>query len=250
MLRDVEKVALDAHIHFSGDGGWEVDNDSPHITYFSYRIETFDDNDKRKKVGHVNGYRITQDWSVESDLQIWDEADAMDTDAVTYVEALIREVRACKAVFDSAPTVAMAQRVTIVRHVEAAKGVDLVTLTQAATACLAMMDAPVLMLVDPWPMPEKRRRATGKLEGRSNFPKLLKLGFKRMVGSRFVWAWNCELAEFLMADYSYQTLLSAKRKGALKNILESRISEAVYGKVAPELADHMGLPDPDELMNE
>lgn len=252
MLGDVEEFAAEAQLHLRSRGDeWAYSEEWPHITKFHYDLATYKgEEEKIVKLGWVDGYRIMQDWSVESDLQIWDEADALDGDIVRYVEALIREVRACEAVFDFAPDVTTAQRITILRHVEAAKGADSAELTQAVAASLAMMDAPVLMLVDPWPISEERRTAKGKLKGRGHVPKLLELGFVRMVGSRFVWAWNRELSDNLMAGYSYEKLLQAKRKGTLNKILKTPISEDVYGKMPSHLAKMVDLPEPDDLTSE
>lgn len=72
----------------------------------------------------------------------------------------------------------------------------------------------------------------------------------RMVGSRFVWAWNRNLQESLMADYSYEKLLQAKRKGTLNKILKTPVSEAVYGKLPSGLAKMVDLPEPDDLTSE
>lgn len=143
-----------------------------------------------------------------------------------------------------------AQRVTIVRHVEATAAVDSASLTRDAAACVAMMDAPVLMLVDPWPISRERKKPAGKLRGRSHAAKLLQLGFVRMVSSRFIWAWNRELSESSMEDYSYGKLLSAKREGKLDKVLKSSLAEEVYGPLPAQLAERLGVPDPDDLMRE
>jgi hypothetical protein len=224
MLGDVEAVAAEADLHFlNREGDWSYSDDWPHITRFHYELATHEsDGEELVTIGMADGYRITQDWAVESDLQLWDEADALDGDVVRYVESLIREVRACQKVFSFAPDLTTAQRVTILRHVEAKKEGHSALLTQRAAACLAMMDAPVLMLADPWPMSDQRSFARGKLKGRSHVPNLLALGFVRMVGSRFLWAWNRELSESLMADYSYEALLAAKKQGKLLQILKLR----------------------------
>lgn len=110
-----------------------------------------------------------------------------------------------------------------------------------------MMDAPVLMLVDPWPMSGERGSPQGKLKGRSNVPKLLELGFVRMVGSRLLWAWNAELGDTLMHDHSYVKLLNAKRTGTLDNVLGSPISEEIYGKLPNGLARTVDVPEPEDL---
>jgi hypothetical protein len=103
------------------------------------------------------------------------------------------------------------------------------------------------MLVDPWPMAGDRRTPSGRMKGRSHIPKLLELGFVRMVGSRFLWAWNREMSDNLMADYSYDALLSAKRKGALDDILKTPLSHAVYGPLPDDVAERVDVPKPDDF---
>lgn len=252
MLRNFEDVAMQAGLHFTSvDDSWTCQGDWPHIAPFAYQLTTYDGAaDDFTAVGRIDGYRVTQDWTVESELQLWDEADALDGDVVGYVDALIRELRACEEVFDSAPNLTLAQRTTIVRHVEIADGLDSAALTQGAVASIAMMDAPVLMLVDPWPMAEQRRSAAGKLAGRGHIPKLLELGFVRMVGSRFLWAWNRELSELLMADYAYDELLAAKQRGTLDTILTSRLSEELHGPIPDDLADMIRFPNPEDSTTE
>jgi len=251
MLCNVEQIAANAGLHLlSRAGDWAYSKDSPHITRFHYQLASVDDNEQLVTLGTADGYRITHDWSVDSVLQIWNEADALDGDVVRYVEALVCECRTCEVAFDFSADVASAQRITILRHVEAAEGVDSAELTQHVAACVAMMDAPVLMLVDPWPMSHERRSAKGKLEGRGRIPKLLDLGFVRMVGSRFLWAWNRELSESLMEGYSYEKLLQAKQAGKLVEVLRRPIYEEVYGKGLVGIADMMDLPDPDDLTSE
>lgn len=252
MLKGVEKVAADSRLQLtSRETVWDCESDWPHIAEFDYELGSNElDADEVPIVGKVDGYRITQDWTIRSELDVWDEADACDGDVVRYVEALIRELRACKAVFGSAPDLTMAQRITIVRHVEAKDPANLASLTQSAVACIAMMDAPVLMLVDPWPMSAERRSAQGKLNGRQNIQKLLELGFKRMVGSRFLWAWNAQLRRRLMRGYSYQGLLGAKRQGALDSLLSSSVATEVYGELPSALAHAVDVPQPEDLERE
>jgi hypothetical protein len=249
MLHDVETVAQSSGLFFlAREHEWTVDEDSAHIAQFRYELARYKPNtESGEALGTADGYRIAQDWTVESDLELWDEADALDSDVVRYVEALIRELRACEQVFDVAPSLTNAQRVTIVRHIEPADVVDSVELIQGAVACIAMMDAPVLMLVDPWPMASDRRTPKGRLKGRSHIPKLLELGFVRMVGSRFLWAWNREMSDNLMAEYSYEALLSAKRKGALDEILKTPLSHAVYGPLPDDVAERVDVPKPDDF---
>ena len=249
MLRDIETVAKESRLHLAPRGGtWTYDEDWPHIARFQYNLALgSEDGSRLRRSGTADGYRISQDWTVEDDLRIWDEADALDSDIVRYIEALIREVRACDETFGPAPLLTTAQRITILRHVEAVNGASSAKLTQAAAACLLMMDAPVFMLVDPWPAGSERRAPRGKLKGRSHIPALLDLGFVRMVGSRFLWRWNRELADTLMEEYSYEKLLSAKKKGALDEILKTPLSESVYGKLPKDLAQRVDLPDPEDL---
>lgn len=254
MLQNIEQAASDSGLQLSEkSGGWTYYEDHPHIARFRYELwacGSDDETEALEKVGEVDGYRITQDWTVEHELELWDEADALDSDAVSYVEALIRELRACGEVFTLAPDLTMAQRITIVRHVEAAAAVDSAALTRRAVACVAMMDAPVLMLVDPWPMSHERSAPAGKLKGRSHAAKLLELGFVRMVSSRFIWAWNREFSESSMEEYSYGKLLSAKREGKLDKVLKSPLAEDVFGPLPTHLAESLGVPDPDGLMRE
>ncbi len=254
MFQNIEEAARESGLYLSEvSGGWTYDEENPHIARFCYELSACradDDKETLVRVGEVDGYRITQDWSVENELELWDEADALDSDVVNCVEALIRELRACREVFAGAPDVTMAQRITIVRHVEAVVPVQSAALTRRAVACVAMMDAPVLMLVDPWPMSQERKAPAGKLKGRSHAAKLLELGFVRMVGSRFVWAWNRQLSDSWMADYAYGKLLSAKREGRLDRVLKSPIAEEVFGPLPTDLAESLGVPDPDDLMRE
>lgn len=252
MLRNIEETAQASRLRFSTTGEvWAADEEWPHIAQFRYEVATFDDDlEDLMVVGAADGYRIAQDWTVTDDQQLWDEADALDSDVVRYVEALIRELRACDVVFESAPTLTTAQRVTIVRHIEATDAMALPEFPKAVAASLALMDAPVLMLIDPWPASDERATAKGKLEGRGNASGLLDLGFKRMVGSRFLWAWNAELGDTLMAPYFYEQLLAAKQSGALDPILKARLSDASYGELPEDVARAVDVPDPDELMEE
>src|SRR5512142_383816 len=135
MLRDIQKAASVCGLTLSRNDAWRYDDDYPHISKFSYAIgENDEESEDLRTMGSINGYRIVQDWTVEADAQLWDEADALARDAVCYVEALIREVRACNLAFDGSWDLTMAQRITIVRHVEAQEGIDLATLTRSAVA--------------------------------------------------------------------------------------------------------------------
>lgn len=260
MLHGYEEIARDSGVHLLGKATeWVYDEDSPHITPFEYEVrmdlgETVElETDEVRDpiaVGSVDGYTIAQDSCIESDLALWEEADAMDGDVVSYVEALIREMRACELVFEYSPDILMVQRITMVRHVEVKEGISSAMLMQQVVSALATMHAPVLMLVDPWPLSEERRLAKGKLEGRGHVPRLLEIGFVRMVGSRFLWAWNRQLSAVAMADYSYERLLSAKRQGALDEVLKTSLFESVYGDLSDELARRMGIPSWNDLLDE
>jgi len=251
VLQGAEQVAIDSQLYLISERTeWFCCEEWPHISRFKYELAKRDEDETLTPLGHVDGYRITHDWTVEDDVQLWDEADALDGDIVRYVEALIREVRVCDQVFGLGPTLTHGQRVTVVRHVEAAAGVHLPRLTQEAVGALAVMDAPVFMLVDPWPMSSERRSPSGKLKGRGNFPLLLKLGFHRMVGSRFLWAWNSELADGLMHSYSYRKLRAALQRGDLIQILGSPVAHEVYGPMPAELAEAVDVPVPTDLTRE
>jgi len=246
-LRTIEEVASESDLLLrSKPGVWRYNEESPHIEAFVYDLAT----DSDDGVGTVDGYRIAQDWTVSSDLHLWNEADAMDGDVVRYVEALIRELRACEVVFDFAPSLASIQRTTLVRHVEVTGKIPTAELMRSAVACVAMIDAPTIMLVDPWPMAEERRSPQGKLHGRTNIPRLLELGFTRMVGSRFLWAWNSELDESLMEGYAYEKLVAAKRNGSLDGILNAPIADEIYGILPAGVAQIVDVPEPDDLTDE
>jgi hypothetical protein len=58
----------------SSPSEWSFDSDSPHIAAFQYELATLDDSEQHEKLGSVDGYRIAQDWTIESDLQLWDES--------------------------------------------------------------------------------------------------------------------------------------------------------------------------------
>jgi hypothetical protein len=252
-MLDAERVARNADLQLrTTDPKWSVSEDSPHIWTFSYEIvQSRDSGEGFQVLGSVDGYRIVHDWTVENDLDLWEEADALHADSVQYVDSLIRELRACEAAFDVGPSLTNLQRVLIVRHVEPAAGVDSAFLIHGTVASLAMMDAPVVMLVDPWPMPNERTTPAGKLRGRHHIARLLELGFVRMVGSRFVWAWNAEIDESWMSEYSYERLLEAKRAGALDASLKSRLAEEVYGlPFSDEALERVGMPNPDEAVEE
>jgi hypothetical protein len=248
----LEEIAELADLHFSSDGTqWAYNHYHPHITTFAYRIQAFDKNtDEPKCLGTVNGYRITQDWTVEDDLELWNEADALDGDVVRYVDALIRELRACQQLCAVSSSLTMAQRVTILRHVEALESVDSSWLVQSAAASLAMMDAPAFMLVDPRKMPSERGTPSGRLQGRSHTAKLLDIGFVRMVSARFVWGWNRELSETLMDEYSYEKLLEAREQGILDAQLNCRLMEEVYGDMPEDIARIVDLPEPSDMNDE
>ena len=252
MLKNVEEVAEKAGLQFHGDGEqWSYVADSPHISPFIYEVTAYDDDDSEDAVavGSVDGYRIAQDWTLESDAQIWEEADAIDDDVVQYVDALIRELRACHQLFHS-PEIVSIQRIVIVRHVQPREGVDAPAFIRNVAASIAMMDAPVLMMIDPVMMPDERQTASGKLKGRSQVPGLLDLGFVRMVGSRCLWGWNRQMQELEMREFAYDKLVAARREGELDGVIDAHIGSEVYGDVPSSTARLLGIPGPDDLMDD
>lgn len=223
---------------------WTYVEDHPHIARFAYQVRAwYGDSGEAKVVGTVDGYRITHDCSDVSDLALWQEADAIDGDVVSYVESLIRECRAYEAVNGLAPDLSCAQRITLVRHFEPRSDDSAGDLFKLVVAALAMMDAPVFMLVDPRMLPEQRQHAQGKMRGRGHFARLMELGFTRMIASRYAWAWDRAMAEGMLEEYDYERLLLAKQRGTLDAILESRIAQEIHPGLSDELADSIGMPD-------
>lgn len=254
--RPHEKVAAEKPLIFSAEGEqWYFAEDHPHLSLFQYIIATPGEPDcddpEEVALGTVSGYRIAQDWTA-GDLDLWEEADACDGDVTVYVESLIREVRCCeKALSTGMSSLDSAQRITIVRHVEPLPGVDGDCLLQWVAASLALMDAPTIMLVDPWPYAEERDTPQGKLAGRGRLAKLLEIGFVRMVGSRFVWAWNRELSELLMEVYDYDALVKAKKAGRLDDVLNTSVAAEVFGgPLSDEAMSQVGLPTRRDLETE
>jgi hypothetical protein len=129
------------------------------------------------------------------------------------------ELKACAAVFDGGPQLESFRRILIVRHVEAAEGVDSSKLIVNVVATLAMKEGPSLMLVDPREMPDDQQGSSRKLKGRSHTAALMSLGLVRMVCSLSVWGWNCE-EEWMVNEYSYEALLTAKKAGTLDPVLQ------------------------------
>ena len=100
-LEQMESIAREAEIRFKGTEVWFYDEDSPHTSDFKYVVETVSGEEKRQKLVEVNGYRIIQEPGSGDDESAWEEADAMDADAVTYVDSLIREFLACNKACDN-----------------------------------------------------------------------------------------------------------------------------------------------------
>lgn len=247
-LKNIEETlrAAEATLELVADPPevWTYVEDHPHIARFEYQVRAwYGESEEAKVIGKVDGYRIAHDCSNVSDLALWDEADALDGDVVTYVESLIRECRVCEKVNRLAPHLSCAQRITLVRHFEPRSDDSAGDLFKLVVAALAMMDAPVFMLVDPRLLPEHRQHAEGKMKGRGHFAKLMELGFTRMIASSYAWAWNSEMAEGMLEDYDYEGLLSAKQNGVLDAILDSRIAHEVHPGLPDELADSIGMPD-------
>jgi len=247
---DVEKIATECGFKLAGEEEWDPDADAPHIMPFIYDVSGTSD-DEEFEVGTVHGYRIRHNWTVTNSLKLWDEADSMDADVVTYVDALIRETRACEKVFDSYLRLTSAQHVTILCHLDLKPEVtDHVRAWRDVAACIAMMDVPTIMLVDPHALPDDRKKSVNKLKARNQIKALKELGFVRMVGSRFLWGWNHEVSESSMDGYSYSQLLEAKKEGKLSDVLKAHLSEEVHGKLPDHVKKTMGYPDPDDSMED
>lgn len=251
MLRDVEEAATEGGLRLTGRGiVWDAMDDARHITQFGFDIALPADDETEEDLGTIDGYRIGHDWTIATDAALWVEADALDGDVARYIDSLVRELRACRELFEFAPGLVDAQHITIVRHVGTDQSLAHPNVLRAAVASIAAMDAPTIMLVDPWPYSDERKLAAGKLAGRAGFIALQSLGFQRMVGSRFAWAWNRELQESTMAEYSYEALLAAARGGKLDGVLRKSVAEDIHGPLPHDLVDMIDLPDPDDLMTE
>lgn len=247
---NVEKIAYESGLRMIGTDEWDSGGDSLWITPFCYEISYGDD--RELEFGIAHGYRVRQDWTVKKPQQVWDEADALDGDAAVYVDALIREQRACARVFNCSASLVTAQSVTLLRHLELKPGVptDPSRAWRDVAACLAVIDAPTFMVVDPHAVADERHKSVNKLSARAHIVALKQLGFVRMVGSRFLWGWNRDMSESFMSSYCYSTLMEAKKAGELSDILHARISDEVYGETSPYVRKALDLPDPDESMED
>ena len=210
MRYQVEEVAAGANLRLSGSASWSYCEDWPHISTFRYELSRFDMDSSVERwlpVGVADGYRIAHDWTVESSLALLDEADALDEDITTYIQSLMNELSAYDRTYGNVAGVTAGQRVILLRHVEPAAGEDVTRLWSQVTASLAMMDAPVFILVDPQEMPVERETAAAKLTGRGRTAALLELGFSRMVTAPYVWAWNRDMADTFFPEASYEAVL-------------------------------------------
>ena len=248
MLHNIEETACEGELHLcSSSSEWEYCEDSPHILPFHYQLILLDpETDETTEMGHADGYRIRHNWTAKTELSVWDEGDALDADIVRYIEALIKEFRACDEVFDTGFSIIDVPHITILRHVEANEGVDSATLIKNTAASIAMMDAPTFMLVDPALMPKERKQPAGRLQGRAHIPGLIELGFVRMVSAPYVWGWDQRMVETIMQTYSYDTLSDAKQAGILDDILNRRIAQEMYQGLPDEVADQMDFPGPND----
>jgi hypothetical protein len=250
MYRDHVDVAIEAGLHFESELPWCAPGEHPHVAPFRYRAFALTEDDSEHTLARVSGFRLSHDWTVADDLVLWDEADALDSSAVRYVEALIRELRAVATIGDADPPgLEHVQRITIVGHIEPAgdPGAECSPDTwRACVASLLTMDAPRLVLVDPRVMPE-RRDAGGKLLSRGRVRELLTLGLQRMVASPFLWAWDVELALSSMASYDYHRLVETRREGRLDDILRSSLWRELHGSARPELATLLDYPVPEDF---
>lgn len=247
-----QDVAVDACLTFgvaSENHGtvWSACGDHPYISTFAYEILAPDDEfEPEERVGTVDGFRISQNWVTEDELLIWDQADAISGDAVRYVDAVIRELRAFDALDGLGPALTSLQRVTIVRHVH---GVDQGAPHRVWTACVAsllLMDAPRMIVVDPRGMPDERD-ASGALAARGRTHDLLRLGLSRMVGAPLLWGWDRELSESLMESYSYDAMREARLSGQLDGIIDAQLWKEVYEHLGDDHATSFDLPSPDDL---
>jgi hypothetical protein len=252
---------VDIRLADEGAYEWFYNEEHPHIEDFQYDIRArnprggyINDLDvDAVSIGKVDGYRISQDWTNQSDLYIWDEADALSQDAVTYVEAMIRELRAYEKFCGLGPDLTHGQHITIVRDISVKDPKQTARVVRETVAALVVKDTPAFILVDPWPSWETRKTEAGAASGASNIRALLKLGFSKMVGSRYLWGWDVHLAESLMADYSYTKMLRAKRSGKLKEVLDSSLADEVYGRgqtIPDNIKKQMGLPLPEDFCEE
>jgi hypothetical protein len=250
-----EAAAKKAALVLYQTDGWvyAVVEEHPHVHSFEYevhrRVDEEEDLDAETiKVGTVSGYVLSHDWTT-AEIDLWEECDAFTGDASAYADSIIRELRACNIVFDmSGVDLASMQRVLMIGHVQSEPGVDSARLVHDVVATLVAKETPKLTLVDPWPL--ARADATDRLEGRKRVATLLKLGFVRMVGSRFVWGWDRENADNLMHEYSYDDLRAAKQAGKLDEVLKHSAAEDVYGAGVSKVLDQAHLPNPDRLMEE
>jgi len=247
-----EAVAKEAELVLRAEEyEWTIVEEHPHVTPFEYGVHMRVPDDEAFatfEAGTVQGYILAQDWTT-SDVGLWHEADALDGDVVAYADSLIRELRACKATLESYATLSSMQRVLIIKHIESKGDVDAPKFVRDVVATLIMKETPKMTLVDPWPY-SREDGAAGKLEGRNRIAMLLPLGFHRMVGSRFVWCWDCENTDNLLYGYSYNKLLAAKRAGKLDAILKKSVAEDVYGKGVARVLDQASLPNPEHLQKE
>lgn len=203
-----------------GDGfDWTVDTESPHVSRFVYDVLIDGDDDGvRRNVGKVDGYIISNDGRDES-IDLWDEADALDSDIEAYVTCLKLDLRAVDKVCGFGPQLEWFTRIVIVRHFQAAPEVDSIDMIVKAVATIAMKEGPMLLMVDPREMPEFRKASSGKLKGRSHTAALMQqLGMVRMVSCRSVWGWHVH-HDTMSMEYSYPALVAAKAEGELDEIL-------------------------------
>jgi hypothetical protein len=209
---------------------WGVDDSSPHITRFAYDafldVKDYDalppDDDyvpTLKKLGRVDGYIISHG-VMSDDLNLWEEADAMDADIEAYVAYLQVELQACNVVAKGMiPELGDFPRIVIVRHFEPVEGVDSLDVIAKVVAAVAMKEGPMLLMVDPREMPTDQNVSAGKLKGRTHAAVLMQqLGLVRMICSRSLWGWHCR--EDLGDWHSYHELVVAKNEGMLESVLK------------------------------
>ena len=256
-LEQLESIARESRFRFKGVDEWSYDEEHPHISRFKYTFETNSGEGESKVLGEVNGYRITHELSSEGDESLWEEADAVDADAVTYVDSLIREFLACNKACDHQTEYFLSDftRTLIIRDVtlnnKRAVEPDDTELFVRVVASLVVKEGPNVVLVDPYPYAKERKTSAGKMKGRRNSGALLELGLNRMVTSRFVWGLDYESESLVMDGYDYEQLSEAKRSGSLGEVLSTRLADDVFGvPLTDEMLQRLGIPIPEEDFDE
>src|SRR5688572_26618673 len=212
------RIAEDADLSLKSNASpwWRTGSDWPHIRQFDYEVYVkVDDDDIEdedgmvfpedsdipvRKIGTLSGYVISHDGSLRN-LNIWDEADALDGEVESYVAQIKEELKACNEVFD-APEIEDFRCVVIVRDFSVVDGIDSVSWIAKAVATLASKEKPNLLLVDPRVMPDipgsasateiiqASWSAAANLKATAHAHALAALGLTQMVTSGHMWGWS------------------------------------------------------------